>query len=313
MQYGGPGSNLEAQPINLHADRSPFVYSKRRKLNCLGIFLNIFIPWIVFMWVYFTISFKTHYNFPTWAHVIVGLITLASVGTGLVLIYLAKDEFTPYWYKFSTLQCLIAIVVAYCVGYWNFYWHMAPFYDWQRLKTYPYVDTSKELGQNLMDAGTVYFAAGTSIDLAQAWHFKTDQVDHMIHRYCVAPIVTGGAPSTGSYDFWAIGMDCCAAAAADFRCGDFANGKARSGLRLLEDWHRPWYKLAVQQASALYGLKAKHPLFFHWEQDPLDKVHKFADKGSQWYLIGIAAFFTYNFTVVLFATFKFGFMGRTGY
>lgn len=313
MEWGTPGSNLEARPLYQHASKSPFVHGKRRKINCIGIFLNIFVPWIIFMWVYFTISFKTHYNHPTWAYVIVGGITVASVGGGLILIYTSKDEFTPYWYKFSTLQCVIAIVSAYLVGYWNFYWHMMPYYDWQRLKTYPYVDTSKEMGQNLMDAGTVYFAAGTSIDLTQAWHFKTDKVDHKVHRYCVAPIVTGGAPGTGSYDFWAIGMDCCAASAADFRCGDYANGKARSGLRLLEDWHRPWYKLAVQQAEAMYGLKAKHPLFFEWTQDPINKIQSFADTGSNWYLVGIAAFFTYNMFAVACATFKFGFMGRVGY
>jgi len=254
-----------------------------------------------------------HYNFPNIANLIVGGIAVGSVGLPLLLTYLAKDDFTPYWYKFTALQCTIAIAIAYVVGYWNFFWHMAPYYDFQRLKTYPAVNAGKELGQNLMDAGTVYFAAGTTIDLAQAWHFKTDKVDHVIHRYCVAPIVTGGPPSTGSYDFWAIGIDCCAASAADFRCGDFANGKARSGLRLLEDWHRPWYKLAVQQAEALYGLKAKHPLFFSWEQDPLTKVQEFADTGSNWYMVGIAAFFTYNLFAVACATFKFGFMGRTGY
>jgi hypothetical protein len=282
-------------------------------MNCIGIFINIFIPWIVFMWVYFTISFKTHYNHKIWAHVIVGGLALASVGGGLVLVYLSKDEYTPHWYKFSTLQCLIAIITAYGLGYWNFYWHMAPYYDWQRLKTYPYVDTGKELGQNLMDAGTVYFAAGTSIELTKSWHFKTDKVDNKIHRYCVAPIITGGAPSTGSYDFWAIGMDCCASASSDFRCGDYGNGLARSGLRLLDDWHRPWYKLAVKQASALYGIKAKHPLFFEWTQDPLHKVGKFSEKGSNWFLIGTCAFFMYNLFAVALAALKFGFMGRVGY
>jgi hypothetical protein len=313
MEFGGPNSNLEARPLYFNASKSPWVSNgKRRKMNCLGIFMNIFIPWIIFMWVYFTISFKTHYNHKIWAHIIVGGLFLASVGGGCLLAYLAKDEYTPYWYKFSTLQCLIAIIVAYVFGYYNFFFHMAPYYDWQRLKTYPYVDASKELGQNLMDAGTVYFAAGTSIDLTKSWHFKTDKVDHMIHRYCVAPIVTGGAPGTGSFDFWAIGIDCCASASADFRCGDYANGHARSGLRLLDDWHRPWYKLAVQQAEAQYGIKAKHPLFFVWEQDPLHKVKEYATTGSNWYLVGIAAFFTYNLFAVSVAACRFGFIGRTG-
>lgn len=105
----------------------------------------------------------------------------------------------------------------------------------------PLSGVTKELGQNLMDAGTVYFAEGSSIDVGKGWHFMSDQAWHGVHNYCVAPIVKGGAPMTGTYDFWAIGKDCCASSSSDFRCGEFDNGMARSGLRLLDDISRPFY------------------------------------------------------------------------
>ena len=75
-----------------------------------------------------------------------------------------------------------------------------------------------------------------------------------------------------TYDFWAIGMDCCSVNAADFHCGaglgwilsvrperakgqartggEVGNFKAHSGLRLLDDRQRSFYRLAVEQAGA---------------------------------------------------------------
>lgn len=299
----------------LEASKSPFVHGRKRRINCIAININVFIPWIVFIAVYFISSFKIIYLYPTGAKIAIGVIAFLCIGAGAGLVWSTKDEYTPYWYKFVTFQFVVAITAGYTAGYWNHFWHMMPYYDWQRLKVYPHVDVSKEIGQNLMDAGTIYFSQGTSIDIAQSAHFMTDKVpdvngEFAVHRYCVAPIIAGGPPGTGTYDFWAIGKDCCSAASTDYRCGDFANGNARSGLRLVFDPDRPYYKLAVKQAEALYGYKANHPLFFEWIQDPLDKIHSFGQAGNDWYMVGVAGFLCYNFIAVALATCKFAFIGR---
>merc|ERR1719502_2180472 len=67
--------------------------------------------------------------------------------------------------------------------------------------------------------------------------------------YCVAPIVKGNAQLT-SYDFWAVGVNCCSGAQSDFRCGEYTNPHSKSGLRLMKDDQRPFYRLAVQQSTS---------------------------------------------------------------
>lgn len=304
------GSDLESAPLFSEASRSLFTPIRRRKINCIAIFLNVFVPWIFFTFLYYLISFKMHYVYPIRVWIVFGLVTAAAVCTAGGLARAENKGYTPQWFKFATLQFIIAAAAAALMGSYNFWFNTMPFYDWERLKTYPSLDPSKELGQNMMDAGTVYFPEGTSIDLTQSWHFMSDKVYHGIHRYCVAPIILGGAPATGSYDFWAVGMDCCSASSSDFRCGQFASGNTRSGLRLLDDLARPYYKLAVKQAEAQYHYKSKHPIFFEWVRDPLARVQQFMDKGLEYYLFGVMAAFTFNVCSVAFATFFFSFIGR---
>merc|ERR1719258_625751 len=91
-------------------------------------------------------------------------------------------------------------------------------------------------------------------------------------NYCVAPIARGPMkavkgskvqmkngfviPESGTYDWWAVGTNCCDGgnAAKDFTCGQVNSNLARSGMRLLSDSQRPFYLLAVQEWSASFGL-----------------------------------------------------------
>merc|ERR1719161_1268457 len=107
-----------------------------------------------------------------------------------------------------------------------------------------------------------------------------------LDMYCVAPVVNGDSQLT-TYDYWAVGVNCCSGSSSDFRCGEFNNVHARSGLRLMKDEQRPFFRLAVQQAEAAYKIKAEHPLFFHWMQDPVAAVNAYRDDGFKYYLLGI--------------------------
>merc|ERR1719161_3450528 len=111
-----------------------------------------------------------------------------------------------------------------------------------------------------------------------------------LQMYCVAPIVSGSrddAKRISSYDFWAIGTNCCSGTQADFHCEGFNIRGASAGVRLMRDDHRAFYRLAVQQAEAAYNIRADHPLFFHWMQDPNAEVTAYMDEGYKYYLLGI--------------------------
>jgi len=282
---------------------SSFTPGKRRRMNLVAVCANIFAPWFVFCTIYAAMSFSFHYQHPTLAWMLV-FAALAMVGVVAYLAYRTKlQDRDPMWYTFGTISLLIAVLLSAVFGDMNFWYNMQPFYDIQNLNTYPSVNPARERGQQLMDAGRVYFSDGSGLDMTKAMGFKN------LDLYCVAPIVNGQA-QLASYDFWAVGINCCSGVSSDFRCGEFNNPHARSGLRLMRDDQRPFFRLAVQQAEAAYNLKATHPLFFYWMQDPVAEMNSFRDDGFKYYLLGIFTHFAFNLFCVVCAVVGFSKIGR---
>ena len=84
-------------------------------------------------------------------------------------------------------------------------------------------------GQQVMDAGIIMFANGSKLELQKSMGFKNQNI------YCVAPIVMGGNTTMGTYDFWAVGKDCCSGSTADFHCTGFnePNSQGQGRIRLV--------------------------------------------------------------------------------
>jgi len=272
-------------------------------MNLVAICMNIFMPWFMFSALYAVLSFSFHYQHPTWAWFIVGLGFLLVLLSGLLAYRTKKRDRDPMWYTFATLALFVACILAATFGDMNFWYNMQPFYDIENLNTYPSVNPAREKGQQLMDAGRVYFSDGTGLDMKKAMGFKN------LDLYCVAPIVHG-EEQLASYDFWAVGLNCCSGVSSDFRCGEFNNPHARSGLRLMRDDQRPFFRLAVQQAEAAYNIKATHPLFFYWMQDPVAEMNSYRDDGFKYYLLGIFTHFAFNLFCVVCAVVGFSKIGR---
>merc|ERR1740138_711037 len=136
--------------------------------------------------------------------------------------------------------------------------------------------------------------------------FRNDKV------YCVAPIVSqyegaAGNSNMSTYDFWAVGVNCCSGnqKKPDFHCGEFNNARAGAGLRLMRDDERPFFRLAVQQAEAMWRIRADHPLFFYWMHDPIAEVSSYYDEGVKYYLLGIFSHFLLQLFLVIVACLAF--------
>jgi len=179
------------------------------------------------------------------------------------------------------------------------------YYEIHDLKVLHQLDTVRERGQTVMDAGVVFFATGNELDPMKSWHFK--------HRtlYCVAPITTNGqTPESHSYDFWAVGKDCCSLGSSDFRCGAWGSSSARSAIRVMDDNDIFFYRLAVQQAETLYGIMATQPVFFEWAEDPLAEVNSWNSIGFKNYLFLVCAAFVFSLLCLAMTSCRFAFIGR---
>jgi len=181
-------------------------------------------------------------------------------------------------------------------AYWKF---SRSYFNFQSMASYINIDPSTDRGQTYMDAGQVYFKEGTQVEVSKAIAFQEDVI------YCVAPIVqqsldaggdkstslSGNAlklPKSGTIDFWAVGINCCDPSGLNFKCGESKNPLARAGIRLLRDDTRPFFMMAVQEWTAWLKLPAKHPLFFHWVQDPLVQTEAFWFNAMRMFYIGLA-------------------------
>lgn len=285
-----PGSNL-------------FVPGKRTRFNVVAISIMVLVPWLLFSLIMWIMSSKIHYHHPyiAWTIAVLGLAAV------VVFSYLASrakvQEKTPMWYKFMAGALLFAILCACIAGQVNFNTNTRAYLDSINLNTYPAVDPTRAKGQQLMDVGRAYFAAGVGLDMMKSMSFKNKD------DYCVVPIVKG-QDQLASYDFWAVGKNCCQGDGMDFKCGEYNNPHARAGLRLMREDERPFYRLAVQQAEAAFNIRAMHPLFFEWMQDPLAATEAFRDAALKMCMAGTCAHFAINTFAVAVAVLGFSKIGR---
>jgi len=238
---------------------------QRKRLNFLPMVLSVVLPWALFVIVYAIMAFSFHYAQPLLSNVAVLLLLLGVLGFSCKAWAQRKSsERDPTWMLFIAASLLVAWLVAFLEGSADFSANTSPYYDLHNLNDYSDVNPNLLLGQQMQDAGIVTFAKGTQLDISKSMGFKNSDI------YCVAPIVMGSTAPV-SYDFWVVGTGCCSGYQADFHCTNADNPSANGGIRLMKS-DRSFYRLAVQQAEATYGIKAAHPIFFTWEIDPYEEV-----------------------------------------
>jgi len=303
------GDNNDLHPLlkdRLHRPRSVFSPGHRIRMNVLPMFLNLFLPWAMFIFVSSVLAFWMMYTKPALAYTLVGFAVFLWLVTLLVAVNRRKHDPEPAWYSYFAFMTGAAVISGILIGMFLFKNFSLRYFLVKDMKVIGHLDTNVEHGQNVLDAGIVYFAEGNQLDPTKSWHFMHGSV------YCVAPILKGGAtPATGSIDFWAVGKDCCSVSASDFRCGAYNNPAARSGIRILGESERAFYRLAVEQAETLYGVMATHPVFFEWSQDPLETVIHWKEMAYINYLLAVAVAFVVSLIGVSTASCKFAWIGRS--
>lgn len=288
----GASSYGNAPPVRFDdGTKMPFTY--RRRVNLTVLMLCLFIPVLLFALVCGSLSFSVHHDVPLLTWSIVGLGAIATGAIGFLAFMAVKQRYSDgdvtresYWYIFLAVTMLLAYIFAIFLGLVNFWSNMLPYLELQSLSVHPAVDTTTMTAQQLMDVGRVTFTEGTKLDSKKSIGFKN------VDRYCVAPIVPPDGKKLESYDFWAIGLNCCSGSTADFHCGEFDNPQARSGLRLMRADQRGFYRLAVQQAEATYGIEAKHPLFFYWMQNAQAELEAYRGDAVRYFILGLGSSFS---------------------
>eukprot|EP00429_Kryptoperidinium_foliaceum_P057213 CAMPEP_0176078448 /NCGR_PEP_ID=MMETSP0120_2-20121206/39230_1 /TAXON_ID=160619 /ORGANISM="Kryptoperidinium foliaceum, Strain CCMP 1326" /LENGTH=304 /DNA_ID=CAMNT_0017412193 /DNA_START=111 /DNA_END=1021 /DNA_ORIENTATION=+ len=258
------------------------------------------VPPLVFMVSSVCLCFRFRFKYPRGAWFAAALFLAPAVFAGYATSRARRSGLDGRWQKLATILLVVASLAAFVVGDLIYWYFSQPFYLLESLRAYEDVDPADVDGVRLMDAGRVQFSEGSRLALDFAMSYTSWDI------YCVAPITTSeGLPSQGSqlgtYDLWAVGVNCCKSAETHFRCGEYDNPKARSGLRQVSAEQRPYLHLAVQQAEAAYNIQANHPLFFYWVEDPLHEEHLFFDAAfSNWILSNSVHFVGNSFAILAF-------------
>jgi len=242
--------------------------AQRKELKLPAMAIALAAPIIVFALVSAVLSFSLHHSDPafTW-----------------LVVFLSAAIVAAFCYLYLAVMLVIAWFFGFFVGEINWWSNTLPYNDLHQLSIHMNVDTATTPGQQLMDVGRIKFVQGTKLDLTKSIGFKN------VDQYCVVPII-GNSALPDSYDYWAIGLNCCSGNAADFHCGDYSNPNARSGLRLMREDQRAFYQLAVQQAEATYAIKARHPLFFYWMDDAIAELESYQAETVKSYFISLLSF-----------------------
>lgn len=270
--YNGPTKAPPAAMCKYGTEQMATLHKpKRVRLNWTGIAIAVLTPWMVYNVIFSFLSFETHRTHPYQIYFMAFCVIVA--GCAFLMHYLhnqyvsLRDGLADLmssgheWFFFAGVTLIFGTAAAIVFGNVNYLTTTEPYYDLKELGNYKGVDPTAAGGTRFMDAGIVEFTNDSFIEAGKAIGFKDDSV------YCVAPITRGKLP-LASYDFFAVGKDCCNGFPGDFKCGDYLTSTCHHGLRLMQDEDRPYYQLAVQQMEAEFGIKAIHPVFFEWTARP---------------------------------------------
>lgn len=187
----------------------------------------------------------------------------------------------PFW-RFA--MCVFAAVLACCFANVIWYDYFLQYHQMLRLQAYNNINPAVATGDRLQDAGVAVFNKSANVDRARTGCLKNDVT------YCVAPIIIGSEfdrANGGNHDLFMAGTDCCKCP-GEFRCDAWnVPMSALGGLRIVDNYDTPFYRLASEDWGATYGVTSKRPLFFKWVKDPTGTWNELRTNGVRIMLLSI--------------------------
>jgi hypothetical protein len=235
----------------------------RKWLDYQSIGLAFLLPMALFALTFCVMSFKFYYHYPSSAlFMIIAVFFFVLALTLLSMNQIRRWKVTGVktWHLFLIGTSFLAASLGSILGYVNFKSNAVHYYDYISLRKIANADPGQWQGGQALDAGEIQFKAGTKINTQLNMMYFQKQ------GWCAAPIVSGDGAPLASYDFWAVGMNCCSSVPGDFSCGYSVGGV--SGLRVLDDSEIAGYKLAVEQAQAAYNIQSHNPIFLRAVKSP---------------------------------------------
>jgi hypothetical protein len=268
--------------------------SERKPASVSLIISCLVAPVLIFVITYYMMSFFVRYWSCYLAYFVVALTLLVSLSFG-GMAYGARGKGGVYfWQGLAFFLSLIAWGWAVFDGNNNFQNFMQPYFDLQQLNVYKGVDPSSSGGNQYMDFAIMDFVNEAAVEPRYAMAFKNRET------YCAAPIKLNGTDPE-SYDFWAVGMNCCTSR-YDFSCGP---KHARSGLRVARESQRSFYELTVRQAAASYNLRVSNPVYLQMVDDPAREIDAYRDDAYRTFIHAAFYFVCVEVGLVVVAAFTF--------
>lgn len=286
--------------------RSVFVPGHRIRMNVVPMFLNVFVPWGVFVFCSGISSFWLMYAHPGVAWSLLSIVFIIWAWMSVMALWARRFEPDPTWFTYAAAVIFLMALSGTMAGLQNFNHFSRAYFEIKTLKVLDDIDANAIPGKNVLDAGIVGFRKGNHLDGNRAWHFKWKTT------YCIAPIITNGtAPPNKAYDFWAVGKDCCSISSSDFRCGAWSYNGAPGGIRVISQGDMKYYNLAVQQAESLYNITASNPIFLEWSSHPALEVESWNQQVFKNYLFMVVLALIICVFLMTFALCGYSFIGRT--
>jgi len=275
----GSAADPDKLPVLMLGEPGP---ESRRRVSGLAMLQAVALPCALCTGTMVLLSFPVGFQHEALANflIILGLVFVGVLAWKAVYGYLVSEQYgtqEPTWFMFLAVTCLLGLIVGLVVGKAAYSSSLKPYSVLSVMGSARDVDPADVPGAKYLDVSRISFQSGSRVAEELSLGYKDSDV------YCVAPIVSNSTQKPSTYDFWAVGINCCSPMPpARFWCSryDITDPYAHSGQRFMDDAVSSKFRLAIEQAEEEYRYSAgTPPMLFTWTKDAVADVEFLRKRG----------------------------------